>query len=85
MFYRLGFNVDAVALLVSLRSLVIPSFARNSLCHGMLTARSEEADRIVGLKMGADDCLAKAFACANCWSHPFRVAPSTCAVARHAG
>ncbi|RAF48682.1 response regulator, partial [Burkholderia multivorans] len=28
----------------------------------MLTARSEETDRIVGLEMGADDYLAKPFA-----------------------
>jgi two-component system, OmpR family, response regulator len=33
----------------------------------MLTARSEEADRIVGLEMGADDTSPNRLPCGSCW------------------
>ena len=33
----------------------------------MLTGRGEEADRIVGLELGADDYLPKTFSTRECW------------------
>ena len=33
----------------------------------MLTARSEESDRVIGLDLGADDYVTKPFSCANSW------------------
>jgi two-component system, OmpR family, response regulator len=45
----------------------------------MLTACGEEADRIVGIEMGADDYLVKPFR-ASCWraSRPSCAAPVRC-------
>ena len=33
----------------------------------MLTASSDETDRVVGLELGADDYIAKPYSRANCW------------------
>ena len=33
----------------------------------MLTGRNEEADRVMGLELGADDYLTKPFSRASCW------------------
>ncbi len=43
----------------------------------MLTASSDEADRVVGLELGADDYLGKPFSPASCWRGSRR-----CCVAR---
>ncbi len=52
-------GVDGIALCRELRA---PGAAHGHLPIIMLTARSDEADRIVGLELGADDYLAKPFA-----------------------
>ena len=46
----------------------------------MLTARTDDSDRILGLEMGADDYLVKPLWPANCWraSRPFYAAPGRC-------
>jgi DNA-binding response OmpR family regulator len=33
----------------------------------MLTARTDDSDRILGLEMGADDYLVKPFVARSCW------------------
>lgn len=45
----------------------------------MLTASSDEADRVIGLELGADDYLGKPFSPVNCkrGSRPCCVAPSS--------